>query len=214
MPIGHDDVTTEVNTVQKLRFELDIPDWLQQFIAAVPAGTRFETPEQRMELVIELSRRNIEQGSGGPFGAAIFDIQTHQLIAPGVNLVMANQCSVLHAEVVAIMLAQRAVGSFDLGAAANVGYELYSSTEPCAMCLGATGWSGVRRLVCAARDQDARAVGFDEGVKAADWVSGFQARGIEVVRDVCREQAVAVLQTYLHSGGVIYNARQGGVIAG
>lgn len=193
-----------------LQFELAVPAWLQQFIDAVPAGYRFETPEQRMRFAVELSRRNIEQGSGGPFGAAIFAIDTHQLIAPGINLVMSNQCSMLHAEVVAIMLAQRAVGSFDLGADAHAGYELYSSTEPCAMCLGATGWSGVRRLVCAARDEDARAVGFDEGVKAADWVSGFQSRGIEVVQDLCREQAVAVLQAYQRAGGVIYNSRLAG----
>jgi tRNA(Arg) A34 adenosine deaminase TadA len=66
---------------------------------------------------------------------------------------------------VAIMIAQKILGNFDLGDASVPAYELVTSTEPCAMCLGATPWSGVRGLVCGARDEDASAVGFDEGSK-------------------------------------------------
>jgi tRNA(Arg) A34 adenosine deaminase TadA len=77
------------------------------------------------------------------------------------------------------------------------------------MCLGATPWSGVRHLVCAARDEDAERVGFDEGAKPAGWVPALERRGITVERDVLREEAASVLREYAESGGEIYNARQG-----
>lgn len=76
------------------------------------------------------------------------------------------------------------------------------------MCLGAVMWSGVRRLVCGARGADAEAVGFDEGAKPAAWPEALERRGILVLRDVCREQAAAVLRDYHASGGIIYNPRR------
>ena len=130
-----------------------------------------------------------------------------ELIAPGVNMVLAAGLSVLHAEIVALMLAQQVVGRFDLGAPGQPPRELVSSCEPCAMCLGAIPWSGVRALVCGARDADARALGFDEGEKPADWVGGLQRRGIAVARDILRPAAVALLQDYQAAAGPIYNGR-------
>ena len=162
-----------------------------------------------MELVITLARKNVDEGTGGPFGAGIFEMLTGRLIAPGTNMVMSANCSVAHAEIVAMMLAQKRMGSYDLGADRLPAMELVSSTEPCAMCLGAVVWSGVRRLVCGSRDADARKVGFDEGSKPEDWIGALEARGITVVRDVEREAAVRVLEHYLAQGGMIYNARQG-----
>ena len=76
------------------------------------------------------------------------------------------------------------------------------------MCFGAIPWSGVRRLVCGARDEDARAIGFDEGPKLPDWVDALEARGIAVVHDVLRDEAVAILRHYQESGGIIYNGRR------
>ncbi len=73
------------------------------------------------------------------------------------------------------------------------------------MCFGAIPWSGVRRLVCGARDEDARAIGFDEGPKLSDWVTALKDRDITVLRDVLRDEATAVLQEYIASGGIIYN---------
>ena len=75
------------------------------------------------------------------------------------------------------------------------------------MCLGAIPWSGVRRVVCGARDADARAVGFDEGDKPTDWVAGLMRRGIDVQRDVCRAAATQVLRDYVAGGGVFYNGQ-------
>lgn len=159
-----------------------------------------------MLLAVRLARTNVERGTGGPFGAAVFDRETGRLVAPGVNLVTTAGCSVAHAEMIALMVGQQAEGTFDLGAEGR-DYELVTSTEPCAMCLGAVPWSGVRHLVCGARDADARSVGFDEGSKIKNWMEELTRRGITVECDVCRSEAAEVLRYYASSGGEIYNSR-------
>jgi hypothetical protein len=77
------------------------------------------------------------------------------------------------------------------------------------MYFGATPWSGVRRLVCGGREENARRIGFDEGPKPPDWVASLEQRGISVAWDVCHDEAAAVLRYYAEKGGMIYNARQG-----
>lgn len=186
---------------------LVLPKWLEAF-AAEAGRVRHADEGARMRLAIELARRNVEAGTGGPFGAAIFEAENDRLLAVGVNLVIAAHCSVLHAEVVALLLAQQRLGRFDLGGEGLPVCELVTSAEPCAMCFGALLWSGVRRLVCGAREEDVRAIGFDEGPKPADWPGELQRRGIFVVRDVCRAEAAAVLKRYALEGGPVYNPRQ------
>ncbi len=184
------------------RFTVDLPQWFESH--AVVQKT-IPAIEGRMDFVIGLARANIKNRTGGPFGAAIFD-ESGDLVSAGVNLVETANSSILHAEIIAIALAQKAVGRYDLSDGCRLQYELVSSTEPCAMCFGAVPWSGVSRLVCGARDADARAIGFDEGPKMENWEEALARRGITVVRDVLRKEAAAVLQEYLASGGVIYNA--------
>ena len=186
---------------------LRLPEWVEERVA--DEGRTYPTAEDRMGLAVTLARQNIRRGTGGPFGAAIFERETGRLLAPGVNLVVGSGCSVFHAEMVAIMVSQKILGNFDLGDAGAPVYELVTSTEPCAMCLGATPWSGVRGLVCGARDEDASAVGFDEGSKPSEWVPALEARGITVMRDVLREEATEVLREYAAAGGEIYNSRRG-----
>lgn len=188
-------------------FNLTLPAWIKDILP--PKDRVFPTMQERMKLVIALSKLNIENGTGGPFGAAIFDMENDRLVSVGVNLVSSLNCSVFHAEIVAIMEAQRILGSYDLGGGDAPAMELVASTEPCAMCFGAVPWSGVRRLVCGARDGDARAIGFDEGPKMSSWMSALESRGIEVFHDICRDEAVQVLNQYDQMGGVIYNSRQG-----
>jgi len=182
---------------------LSLPDWLDEFLS------RNEDPlvdnEKRMALAVELSRSNLENGTGGPFGAAIFESGSGRLVAAGVNLVEAQDCSIAHAEMVAIAFAQKTLATYDLGATGLPDHELVTSTEPCAMCLGAIPWSGVRHVVCGARDEDARAIGFDEGHKPSGWADLLEKQGITVVRDVLRESARQVLLDYARRGGVIYN---------
>jgi len=149
-----------------------------------------------MGLAIALARENARRGSGGPFGAAVFERDTGRLVAVGVNAVVASGLSLAHAEMLALSFAQRARGRFDLGGRSSPAHELVTSSEPCAMCFGAIPWSGVRRLVCGARASDAEAIGFDEGPKPARWVHALERRGISVVRDVQRAESRAVLREY------------------
>ena len=160
-----------------------------------------------MGFVVTLASMNVAHGTGGPFGAAVFEIRSGRLVAIGMNLVVSTHCSLAHAELVALANAQRAVGDFDLGASGMPEHELVTSSEPCAMCFGAIPWTGIRRVMCGARASDAEAIGFDEGPKPKAWIAALRQRGITVVRDVGRAAAVTVLQQYQKSGGTIYNAR-------
>jgi tRNA(Arg) A34 adenosine deaminase TadA len=135
----------------------------------------------------------------------VFRLPDGALVAIGVNSVTRLCNSVLHAEVMAIMLAQRRVGSFTLDGRDHAAHALVTSCEPCAMCLGATLWSGARRLVCGATREDATALGFDEGPVFPESYAYLESRGIAVARGVLREQAAAVLELYRRSGGPIYN---------
>lgn len=184
-----------------MRWEL--PAWTRDL---VEAGRSFATGAERMGLAVELSRLNVAERTGGPFGAAVFELGTGRILAVGVNLVVSTSSAAAHAEVVAICLAGQRVGHYDLTAGAGGPTELATSTAPCAMCLGAVPWSGVSRLAIAAREEDARSVGFDEGNRPSDWVEGLERRGIAVTQDVLRSEAVAVLRDYARGGGPIYNS--------
>ncbi len=183
-------------------FSFELPDWVSEAVAARPSD--MSDVEERMRFVLGLASRHVASGTGGPFAAAVFDALSHELIAVGVNLVVPSSSPVAHAEVVAFSFAGQQRGNFDLGAGGPT--ELVTSTEPCAMCLGAVHWSGISRLVIAARDEDARASGFDEGNKPEGWEQAFAGNGIEVVRDVLRSHGADVLRTYAEGGGEIYNA--------
>jgi tRNA(Arg) A34 adenosine deaminase TadA len=181
-----------------------------EVVFRVPAwvGTEFDlslprtSDEAKMLLAIELAERNIAHG-GGPFGAAIVDGANGAVIAVGANWVVEQHCSLLHAEIAAIAFAQSRLGTHTLGAG---NYELFASSEPCAQCLGATAWSGVRRLVCGAAASDAEAIGFDEGPRRDDWVAQLEARGIRVALGTLADRARSVLNAYAARGGPIYNA--------
>lgn len=185
-----------------------IPDWVERFLESCPR--QVASVGDRMALVIETARLNVANRTGGPFAAAVFERDSGRLVSLGVNLVPSAGLSILHAEMVALSLAQAKLGSYDLGGPGLPAHELVSTTEPCAMCLGAIPWSGVRRLVTGARDSDAREIGFDEGSKRDDWRDQLEQRGIAVIRDVERDAAVRVLRDYSLRGGDIYNSRQQG----
>lgn len=163
----------------------------------------------RMRFVIQLALTNVTAKTGGPFGAAVFETKTGRLIAVGVNVVEPTNCSLAHAEMVALANAHRALKHFDLGADGMPMLEMVTSCEPCAMCYGAIIWSGVRKVVCAARASDATAIGFDEAPKPRNWVVELEKRGITVTRDLCRNEAITVFRRYEQTGGRVYNARKG-----
>ena len=181
----------------------DLPAWAEFTVRQqkVPLISRMA----RMRFVIRLSWENLKHDTGGPFGAAVFEAKTGTLVSIGVNIVVLANCSHSHAEMVALANAQKELENFDLGAPGLSEHELVTSCEPCAMCYGAIPWSGVRRIVCGARAEDAEAIGYDEGSKPTNWASALEARTISVIQDVCRTEAVTVLQEYKKRGGIIYN---------
>ena len=186
-----------------MELRIELPNWLDRDQIGNPI---LESDEDRMRFVIGLSRKTAEAGLGGPFGAAVFEESSGELISLGANLVIDSKLSTAHAEVIALSIAQLRLDGAGTGQGATPGsrYVLYSSTEPCAMCLGAAQWAGVSGIVCGARDEDARRIGFDEGIKHPDWLGEMRAKGIAVRRDVCRSEAAAVLEWYRSTGGVLY----------
>jgi tRNA(Arg) A34 adenosine deaminase TadA len=187
---------------------LTLPVWIESFIERHTFP--LVTVEARMQFVVALALENIKRKSGGPFAAAVFNSETGELIAPGVNRVVPLNCSLAHAEIMAIGMAQQQLGTHDLGGPGQPSIELVTSTEPCAMCLGAIPWSGIRKVVCGATDADARSAGFDEGAKPQNWVAVLEQKGIAVVTGVCAQEAALVFTTYKDAGGVIYNGRSTG----
>lgn len=178
------------------------PDWLAQL---VELDRRYGDDEEKMQLAVALSRENVVRATGGPFGAAIYESESGRLIAVGINLVVPLNNCVLHGETVAIMMAQARIGSWTLAGAGHSAHELFTSCEPCAMCLGATLWSGVKRLVFAATRDDAARLDFDEGPVFLESYAYLERRGIEIVRGVRREEANEVLDLYNQRRGLIYN---------
>lgn len=182
---------------------IDLPPWAA---AREEDVRRYATDEDRMRLAIEMAGANVSHSTGGPFGAAIFESESGQLVSLGVNSVVRLRNSVLHAEMVAFMRAQAKIGAYSLAAPGKPEHTLYSSCDPCAMCLGAALWAGVRRIVCGATRQDAVALRFDEGPVFPESYEYLVGRGIEVVHGVLRDEARATLERYRASGGIIYNA--------
>ena len=110
--------------------------------------------KEYMRKAIELSAENIRNG-GGPFGAVI--VRGDEIVATGVNRVTCNCDPTAHAEVSAIRAASAKLGTFDLG-----GCEIYTSCEPCPMCLGAIYWAHLDKIYYANTKADAKAIDFDD----------------------------------------------------
>jgi tRNA(Arg) A34 adenosine deaminase TadA len=182
---------------------VDVPSWIDE---CVEWGRLYAGDEARMRLAIELSRQNVLRGTGGPFGAAIFERATGALLSVGVNSVVRLNNSTLHGEMVAIMMAQHRLGSYTLAGSSEASYELFSSCDPCAMCLGAVLWSGLKRMVTGADRDDATALSFEEGPVFPQSYTYLEERGVAINRGVLRQEAAAVLELYRRQGGQIYNA--------
>jgi tRNA(Arg) A34 adenosine deaminase TadA len=182
--------------------QIELPDWTP---ALLDYGRAYATTEDRMRLAIELARENVETG-GGPFGAAVFEQESGRLVGAGVNLVVPLNNSVLHAEIVAFMDAEARVRSYTLAAEGMPAHEIVTSCEPCAMCLGATLWAGLRRIVYGATREDAAELRFDEGPVFPQSYDYLRARGVSIVAEVLRAEARDVFRRYRDRQGPIYNA--------
>jgi len=191
-------------------YSIELPDWIADELADVPDA--LGSCEERMRLVHRLAARNFREGSGGPFAAIVVESATGKIVSVGVNVVLKSGVSSAHAEVTALGLAQTRIGSWDLGGEGQPAHELVVNWRPCVQCYGATLWSGVRTLVVAGDGPELEEITtFDEGPMREDWAPQFEARGIAVVQDVTRDEALQVFRDYREhvdaGGAVVYNAR-------
>lgn len=189
----------------KGQIHLTLPVWVHE---AVDATRAYPGDEDKIELAISLSRHNVQAHSGGPFGAAVFG-PDDRIIAVGVNRVVPHTCSVAHAETLALMLAQQRTQRSRLNedeSGNRIGpVTLATSAQPCCQCYGASFWAGIDHLLIGARSADVEALTeFDEGPLPADWIGELERRGIQVRRDILREQACQVLGDYGRLSGPSY----------
>jgi tRNA(Arg) A34 adenosine deaminase TadA len=136
-----------------------------------------------MAKAIELARENVRAGRGGPFAALV--VRDGGIVASGTNLVTSTNDPTAHAEIVAIREACRALGSFQLA-----GCEIYTTCEPCPMCMGAIYWARPARLYYAGTRADAARVGFDDAFIYEQLETPVEARAIPMTQ-LMREQALA-----------------------
>src|ERR1700740_1755958 len=133
-----------------------------------------------MERAIALATENVTSGRGGPFGAVI--VRDGEIVATGANLVTATNDPTAHGEIVAIRNACAALGTFQL-----LGCDIYTSCEPCPMCLAAIYWARLDRIYFANSPQDAAAIGVDDGFLYREVPKPIEARSIPTVRLVLPE---------------------------
>jgi guanine deaminase len=141
-----------------------------------------------MERAIQLAVENVRSGQGGPFGAVI--VKEGNTVAEGANQVTATNDPTAHAEVLAIRQACRKLGLFELK-----GCELYTSCEPCPMCLGAIYWTRLSRVYYGSRAADASQAGFDDSFIYREIAQPHPERGIPMV-EMMREEALAAFRAW------------------
>ena len=192
------------------RLCLDLPEWTVAELQQLP--DLFPTLDARMAAVIRFARLNFLRQTGGPFAAGVFERDSGRLIALAVNRVMPLNCSSAHAEVMALSLAQQQLGVYDLGGPGLPAHQLVVNWSPCAMCFGAVLWSGIRSLAIAGAGPALEQItGFDEGPMPVEWRTELAKRGIELIEDIRREEALTDFRAFTASQAIVYNARQGEV---
>ena len=147
------------------------------------------TEEQKkfMQRAIELSKQSVEKG-GGPFGAVI--VKNGKIIAEASNSVTKDNDPTAHAEVNAIRQAAKKLNSFDLS-----GAEIYTSCEPCPMCLGAIYWARLDKIFFANTKEDAKAIGFDDSFIYEEIDKPYSQRSIPTIQ-IMRNEALAAFKMW------------------
>ena len=148
-----------------------------------------------MRRAIELAVQNVQTGAGGPFAALV--VKDGKVIAQGTNRVTATNDPTAHAEVVAIREACRALGSFQLDAC-----DLYTTCEPCPMCLGAIYWARPARVFFAGNAKDAAAAGFDDRFIYEQLAQPHDQRKIPMIQ-ILREESLEAFHAWTRKPGRI-----------
>jgi tRNA(Arg) A34 adenosine deaminase TadA len=148
-----------------------------------------KTPREFMQRAIALALENVRSGQGGPFAALI--VKDSRILAEGANRVTQSNDPTAHAEIVAIREACRTLGSFQLP-----GCDLYTSCEPCPMCLGAIYWARPASVFYAGNAADAAAAGFDDAFIYSEIARVPPERRIPMTQ-ILRHESLAVFSAWL-----------------
>ena len=148
-----------------------------------------EDDEKFMRRAIELAREGMESNSGGPFGCVI--AKDGRIVGEGVNQVTSTNDPTAHAEIVAIRNACKKLASFQLD-----GCVVYTSCEPCPMCLGAIYWARPEHIYIACNRDDAAAVGFDDAFIYDELNAEFERRTVPIF-SLMRNEGLAVFQNWV-----------------
>tara|TARA_B100000745_G_scaffold180388_1_gene118141 strand:+ start:136 stop:600 length:465 start_codon:yes stop_codon:yes gene_type:complete len=140
-----------------------------------------------MQRAIELSIESINSG-GGPFGSVI--VKDNKIISEGMNRVTVNNDPTAHGEIVAIRLATKSLNNFNLK-----GCELYSSTEPCPMCLSAIYWARIDKVYYANTRNDAQKINFDDSLIYSELIKKIDQRKIPMIQ-VMREEGLKAFELW------------------
>jgi tRNA(Arg) A34 adenosine deaminase TadA len=146
-----------------------------------------------MRRAIELAVENVRAAKGGPFGAVI--VQDGRIIAEGTNLVTATNDPTAHAEIAAIRAACRSLGRFHLQ-----GCEIYTSCEPCPMCLGAIYWARLEKVFFGCTRADAAAAGFNDDLIYHELETPLADRGLPMVQ-LMHDHALRAFQAWTQAEG-------------
>jgi tRNA(Arg) A34 adenosine deaminase TadA len=146
------------------------------------------TDSDFLTAAIRLAGQHMEAGDGGPFGAVM--VHEGQVMGEGWNQVTRSNDPTAHAEIVAIRAAASKLGRFSLQ-----GCTLYTSCEPCPMCLAAAYWARIDRLVYAASRDDAAAIGFDDAVIYQELALPIASRSLPM-QQLLRAEAVQVFAAW------------------
>ena len=149
-----------------------------------------------MELAKQNAEEGIKRGDGGPFGAVIVD-KEGKVISNGNNQVFKNNDPTAHAEIVAIRKACEKLNTYDLS-----DYILYSSCEPCPMCLSAIIWSNIKEVYYGCTKEDAGEIGFRDDM-IYDYLKGNHTDLIHL-KKMDREECLETFKKYKDLGGTIY----------
>jgi guanine deaminase len=141
-----------------------------------------------MARAIQLSVENVRSGRGGPFGAVV--VKDGGIVAEGVNQVTATNDPTAHAEVLAIRGACHKFSLFELK-----GCDLYTSCEPCPMCLGAIYWARLDKIYFGSLAEDAAKIGFDDSTIYEELSRPYSQRGIQMI-PMMREEALAAFRAW------------------
>jgi len=144
---------------------------------------------QFMQAAVDLARQGMNNGTGGPFGCII--VKDDTIVGKGCNSVASSNDPTAHAEVVAIRDACRHLQTFQL-----TGCEIYTSCEPCPMCMGAIYWARPKKVYFGATRHDAAAAGFDDSLIYQELTAPLHERIIEIV-NLGRDKAIVVFDEWV-----------------